>query len=104
MTEFQREIKRKKRVIEYAEKNGNIKTACRRFGIARSTFYLWRDRYRESSESEEDVRSRTAAIAPPPARRSRPERLVFPAPSMAAGEANRTWMRMTCHSLMTMRA
>ena len=45
MTEFQREIKRKKRVIEYAEKNGNIKIACRRFGIARSTFYLWRDRY-----------------------------------------------------------
>ena len=27
VTEFQREIKRKKRVIEYAEKNGNIKTA-----------------------------------------------------------------------------
>jgi hypothetical protein len=44
MTEEQREIRRKKRVIEYAEKNGNIKTACRRFGIARSTFYLWRDR------------------------------------------------------------
>jgi len=36
VTEFQREIKRKKRVIEYAEKNGNIKTACRRFGIATS--------------------------------------------------------------------
>ena len=41
MTEEQREIGRKKRVIEYAERNGNIKTACRRFGIARSTFYLW---------------------------------------------------------------
>ena len=46
MTEDQREIRRKKRVIEYAEKNGNIKTACRRFGIARSTFYVWRDLYR----------------------------------------------------------
>ena len=41
MTEEQREIRRKKRVIGYAERNGNIKTACRRFGIARSTFYLW---------------------------------------------------------------
>ena len=50
MTEDQREIRRKKRVIEYAEKNGNIKTACCRFGIARSTFYLWRDRYRESGD------------------------------------------------------
>ncbi len=56
MTEFQREIKRRKRVIEYAEKNGNIKTACRRFGIAGSTFYLWRDRYRESSD--EGLKSR----------------------------------------------
>jgi len=35
VTEDQREIKRKKRVIEYAEKNGNIKTACRRFGSRR---------------------------------------------------------------------
>ena len=36
MTEDQREIRTKKRVLEYAEKNGNIRTACRRFGIARS--------------------------------------------------------------------
>ena len=50
MSEDQREINRKKRVIEYAEKNGNIKTACRRFGIVRSIFYLWRDRYRESGD------------------------------------------------------
>ncbi len=28
MTKDQREIKRKKRVIEYAEKSGNIKTTC----------------------------------------------------------------------------
>jgi hypothetical protein len=31
MTEDQREIRRKKQVIDYAEKNGNIKAACRRF-------------------------------------------------------------------------
>ncbi len=51
MTEEQREIRRKKRVLEYAEKIGNNNTACRRFGIARSTFYLWRDRYREFGEA-----------------------------------------------------
>ena len=59
MTEFRREAKRKKRLIEYAEKNGNIKTARRRFGIARSTFYLWRDRYRESGD--EGLKSRKFA-------------------------------------------
>ena len=51
MTEAQRKIRRKKRVLEYAEKLGNINTTCRRFGIARSTFYLWRDRYRELGEA-----------------------------------------------------
>jgi transposase-like protein len=50
MTEDQREIRRKKRVIEYAERIGSAYTACRRFGIARSTFYIWRDRYRESGD------------------------------------------------------
>ena len=46
MTEEETEIRRKKRVLEYAEKLGNINTTCRRVGIARSTFYLSRDRYR----------------------------------------------------------
>ena len=51
MTEDQREVRRKKRVLEYAEKHGNIITTCRRFGIARSTFDLWRDRYRQLGEA-----------------------------------------------------
>ena len=51
MTEDQREIRRKKRVLEYAERIGNNNTACRRFGIARSTFDLWRDRYQELGEA-----------------------------------------------------
>jgi hypothetical protein len=51
MSEDQREIRRKKRVREYAEKHGNIRTTCLRFGIARSTFCLWPDRYGELSEA-----------------------------------------------------
>ena len=47
MTRDQREIHRKKRVLEYAERIGNINKACRYFGVARSSFYEWRDRYRE---------------------------------------------------------
>ena len=56
MTEDQREVRRKKRVIEYAERSRNVKTACRRFEIARSIFYLWRDRYRQSGD--DGLRSR----------------------------------------------
>ncbi len=36
MTNDQREIHRKKRVLEYAERIGNINKTCRHFGIARS--------------------------------------------------------------------
>jgi hypothetical protein len=37
MTHDQREIHRKKRILEYAERVGNINKTCRYFGVARST-------------------------------------------------------------------
>jgi transposase InsO family protein len=51
MNEQEREIKRKKRVLEHAERIGNIHKTCRYFGIARSTFYVWRDAYREHGDA-----------------------------------------------------
>ncbi len=56
MTNEQREIRRKKRVLEHAEPIHNINQTCRYFGIARLTFYVWRDRYRELGH--EGLRSR----------------------------------------------
>ena len=41
MTDDRREIHRKKRILEYAERVGNINKTFRYFGVARSTFYLW---------------------------------------------------------------
>jgi len=43
MTNEQREIQRKLRVLQHAEKIGNARKACRYFGVARSSFYRWRD-------------------------------------------------------------
>jgi hypothetical protein len=40
MSNEQREIHRKKRVIEHAERIENVHKACQYFGVARSTFYL----------------------------------------------------------------
>jgi transposase len=51
MTPKQREIQRKRRVIEYAEESGNIRKICRYFGVGRSSFYLWRARYREFGDA-----------------------------------------------------
>jgi ACT domain-containing protein len=45
MTRDQREIHRKKRVLEYAERIGYTNKASRYFGVSRSSFYEWRDRH-----------------------------------------------------------
>ncbi len=39
MTQDQREIRRKRRVLEHAERTGNTEKTCRYFGVPRSTFY-----------------------------------------------------------------
>ncbi len=56
MTHDPREVHRMKRILEYAERTGNINKTCRYFGLARSTSYLWRDRTREFGE--QGLRSR----------------------------------------------
>ena len=42
----EKEIVRKKRVLEYAEACGNVLKTCRHFGISRSNFYVWRTAYK----------------------------------------------------------
>ncbi len=39
MNKAQRDIRRKKRVLEHAARIGNVRKACRYFGVARSGFY-----------------------------------------------------------------
>lgn len=41
MTQTQRDIKRKLKVLEYANEIGNISKACRYIGISRQSFYVW---------------------------------------------------------------
>ena len=60
MTNEQREIHRKKRVLEHAERVGNVNKTCRYYGVARSTFYLWRARYRELGDEGLKSRRRCA--------------------------------------------
>ena len=46
MSNEEREIRRKLRVLEHAEQSGNIRRTCRYFGVPRSLFYVWRGKYR----------------------------------------------------------
>ena len=51
MTNEERDIQRKLRVLQHAEKIGNARKACRYFGVGRSSFYRWRDAYQKNGEA-----------------------------------------------------
>lgn len=50
MTQAQRDIRRKLRVLEHAEQTSNVSKTCRYFGISRDTFYRWKKNYQERGE------------------------------------------------------
>lgn len=43
MTNEQRDIQRKLKVLRHSVKIGNVYKVCRYFGIGRSSFYRWRE-------------------------------------------------------------
>ena len=51
MTDDQREIRRKLRVLEHAESSGDVSKTCRYFGIGRASFYRWRQAYQTRGEA-----------------------------------------------------
>lgn len=51
MMNEERDIQRKLRVLQHAEKIGNARKACRYFGVGRSSFYRWRDAYQKHGEA-----------------------------------------------------
>lgn len=51
MTQAQRDISRKLRILNYAKEIGNISKACRYFGIGRQAFYEWKKAYEQYGEA-----------------------------------------------------
>jgi len=51
MSNEEREIRRRKQVLQYAADTGNIRLTCRHFAIPRSLFYIWRDRFEREGEA-----------------------------------------------------
>ncbi len=47
MTNDEREVNRKLRILNHAEDSGNIAKTCRYFSLPRSIFYVWRSAYRQ---------------------------------------------------------
>lgn len=51
MTDAQRDIQRKLRVLDYAQQTKNVSKTCRYFGISRKTFHQWRKNLKERGEA-----------------------------------------------------
>ncbi|MEM6387551.1 MAG: helix-turn-helix domain-containing protein [Pseudomonadota bacterium] len=50
-TNEERDIQRKLRVLQRAEKIVHVRKACGYFGVGRSSFYRWRDAYQKHIEA-----------------------------------------------------
>ena len=51
MTQEQREINRKLRVLNFAKEIGNVSKACRFYGLSRQAFYKWKRAYDRLGEA-----------------------------------------------------
>jgi len=50
MTTDEREINRRRRILDHADESGNVAKTCQYFGIPRSLFYVWRNAYRQHGD------------------------------------------------------
>ena len=51
MTDQERDVQRKLKVLRHAEHTGNIAKTCRYFGIGRASFYRWKTEYQQRGEA-----------------------------------------------------
>ena len=51
MTDQERDVQRKLKVLRHAEQTGNIAKTCRYFGMGRASFYRWKTEYQQRGEA-----------------------------------------------------
>ncbi len=47
----QRDIRRKLNCLQFAQECGSVVLTCRKFGVAKSSFYRWKALYKEKGEA-----------------------------------------------------
>lgn len=51
MTQAERDVRRKLRVLDHARESGNVSQTCRYFGISRESFYQWKRAYASKGDA-----------------------------------------------------
>ncbi len=57
MMTFRREVSHKLRVLQHAERHGDVSQTCRYFGIGRASFYRWKSAFERYGEAGLENRS-----------------------------------------------
>ena len=81
MNNAQRDIRRKKRVLEHAARVGNVRKTCRYFGVARSGFYVWKKAYETHGDESDQPEAVPVQPETPHAPRHRREGAPMRAPT-----------------------
>jgi transposase-like protein len=50
VTQAERDVRRKLRVLRHAQETGNVSKTCRYFGVSRTSFYDWKLAYETKGE------------------------------------------------------
>ena len=99
MTNEQRDIQRKFRVLQHAEKIGNARKACRYFGVGRSSFYRWRYAYQKFGEAG---LQNAKSIPKKPANQTPPEivdKVLYLRRKYQLGPIRIVWYLARCHDI-----
>ena len=51
VTDEDREVRRKLKVLEHAKQIGDVSKTCRYYGIGRASFYRWKKAFDQSGEA-----------------------------------------------------
>ena len=57
MMTFRREVSHKLRVLQHADRHGDVSQTCRYFGIGRASFYRWKSAFERFGEAGLENRS-----------------------------------------------
>ena len=98
MHKFRRDVDHKLRVLQHADKIGDVGKACRYFGVGRASFYRWRTAYRQHGLAGRENRKTARKSLQPNGSRDRREGAVS-AENLPPGADRVVWYLARYHAI-----
>ena len=99
MNEEQRIMQKRLRVLEHAQKTGNVRKTCRYFGIGRSSFYRWKSAFDREGEAGLVNKPRVARNHPNQLSREVVDRVLYLRKKYHLGPIRIVWYMARYHGI-----